>query len=129
MAHGIVHWNELNTHDPAAAKVFYGEVLGWRFEDSPMGDGSNYTVIWSGDKMMGGIFHMNHPAFDGIPEHWFTHIAVDDLDARLKLVEAHGGKITRPPFDVPGVGKLAVLQAATGSFCAFIQPVSETEAR
>ncbi|MEO0637732.1 MAG: VOC family protein [Pseudomonadota bacterium] len=121
--HGLVHWNELNTHDPDAAKAFYGSVMGWRFEDSDMGDGTSYTVIWSGDEMVGGIFHMNNPAFDGIPEHWFTHFQVDDLDARLALVQREGGTITRPPFEVPGVGRLAVLQSASGSFCAFIQPV------
>lgn len=121
-SHGTVHWNELNTHDPEAARAFYGAVLGWTFEDMPMGDGTNYSTIWSGEHRVGGIFHMNHPAFAEIPEHWFTHIAVDDLDARLSHVVESGGMVTRPPFDVPGVGRLAVLQAASGSYCAFIQP-------
>lgn len=121
-AHGMVHWNELNTHDPQAAMAFYGAVLDWSFEPSPMGDGTTYWIIRSNGAMVGGIFEMAHPAFSGIPEHWFTHIAVDDLQKRVEAVTSHGGTITRPPFKVPGVGTLAVLQAASGSYCAFIQP-------
>ncbi len=120
--HGHVHWTELNTHDPEAAKAFYGAALGWTFTASEMPDGTVYTLIWSGDEMVGGIFHMNHPAFDGIPEHWFTYFAVDDLDARLASVTSAGGQITRPPFSVPGTGRMAVIQAASGSFCALMQP-------
>lgn len=120
--HGMVHWNELNTHDSGKARDFYGAVLGWTFESMPMGDGSTYWIIKSGDAMVGGIFEMANPAFDGIPEHWFTHIAVDDIARRVALVTENGGRITREPFDVPGVGRLAVLQAASGSHCAFIQP-------
>jgi predicted enzyme related to lactoylglutathione lyase len=86
-----------------------------------MGDGSQYWVIYSVGEMVGGIFEMLHPAFEGIPEHWFTHIAVDDLEKRIALVRDNGGTITREPFQVPGVGTLAVLQAASGSYCAFIQ--------
>ena len=120
--HGMVHFNELNTHDSAAARAFYGNVLGWTFEPMPMGDGSNYWLIRSGDEIAGGIFEMVHEAFAGVPEHWFTHIAVDDLHARVKLVTDNGGVITRPPFKVPGVGTMAVLQAKSGSYCAFIEP-------
>lgn len=121
-AHGTVHWNELNTHDSEAARAFYGATLGWTFEPMPMGDGSQYWVIRSGDAMVGGIFEMVHPAFDGIAEHWFTHFQVDDLAKRVQAVRANGGTITREPFKVPGVGTLAVLQAASGSYCAFIEP-------
>lgn len=121
-AHGFVQWNELNTDDSAAARAFYGAVLGWTFDKAPMGDGSSYWIIKSGGQMVGGIFEMVHPSFAGVPEHWFTHIAVDDLDARLAIVRAQGGRVTREPFAVPGVGRLAVLQAASGSYCAFVQP-------
>ncbi|MBO6639472.1 MAG: VOC family protein [Roseitalea sp.] len=127
-AHGLVHWNELNTHDSQAARDFYGTTLGWTFEPMDMPDGSKYWLIRSGDAMVGGIFEMVHPAFDGIPEHWFTHFAVDDLDARLEKARQAGATITREPFDVPGVGRLAVLQAASGSYCAWIQPQEAVEA-
>lgn len=75
-AHGCVHWNELNTHDPKAAMAFYGAVLGWTFQEIPNEFCPSYWIIWSGDARMGGIFEMSNPAFEGIPEHWFTHIAV-----------------------------------------------------
>lgn len=120
--HGMVHWNELNTHDAKAACEFYGKTLGWSFEELPMDDGSSYWIIWSGENRVGGIFEMVHPAFDGIPEHWFTHIAVDDIQDRVAKVRENGGMITREPFEIPGVGTLAVMQAASGSYCALVQP-------
>ena len=126
-AHGVVHWNELNTHDSRAAMDFYGKALGWTFEPMDMGDGSQYWTIRSGEQMVGGIFEMVHPAFDGIPEHWFTHIAVDDLDARLEKARAAGGTVTREPFSIPGVGRMAVLQAASGSYSAWIQPADPSQ--
>ncbi|MER0236857.1 VOC family protein [Fulvimarina sp. MAC8] len=121
--HGQVHWNELNTHDPQAAMAFYGATLDWTFETVPFDEDTNYYIILSGGQRVGGIFHMRHPMFDGIPEHWFTHIAVDDIEKRLALVREKGGVITREPFVVPNVGTIAVLQAASGSYCAFIEPV------
>lgn len=125
--HGVIHWNELNTHDAKSAMAFYGQTLGWTFEAMPTPDGSTYWLIKSGERMVGGIFEMVHPEFEGIPEHWFTHIAVDNIQQRVAAVKEHGGKITREPFVVPGVGTLAVLQAASGSYCAFIQPDNTIE--
>ena len=121
--HGMVQWNELNTHDSAAARTFYGAVLGWTFDEMPMGDGSSYWIIRSAGEMVGGIFEMVNPAFAGIPEHWFTHFAVDDLRKRIETVRDNGGTVTREPFEVPGVGTLAVVQAASGSHCAFVEPL------
>jgi len=120
--HGTIHWNELNTHDPDAAKAFYGASLGWRFDEMEMPDGGKYNIIMQGEQMVGGLFHMVDASFEGVPEHWFTYIAVDNLDARLKLVTDNGGTITRPAFDIPGTGRMAVLQAASGSHVAFMQP-------
>ena len=122
--HGMVQWNELNTPDPEAAMAFYGQTLGWTFETIPVGEDEFYYIILSGDERVGGIFPMKGPFFAGIPEHWFTHIAVDDIEERVALVRENGGRITREPFEVPGVGTLAVLQAASGSFCAFVQPAA-----
>ena len=41
---GFFVWYELMTSDVAAAKDFYGRVLGWRAEDVPM-PGMTYTLV------------------------------------------------------------------------------------
>ena len=42
--HGTFSWMELATKDAAAAKTFYGELFGWKFDDMPMGPEPSETV-------------------------------------------------------------------------------------
>ena len=46
---GTPNWVDLQTTDTAAAKAFYGGLLGWTFEDSPMPDGQVYSMAKVGD--------------------------------------------------------------------------------
>lgn len=107
--HGHFHWNELMTRDVAAAKSFYADTLGWTFEDMPMPDGT-YCVCMSGGAPAGGIFEMKGSEYEGIPPHWFAYIAVDDIDARLAKAKAGGAVLVREPFDVEGVGRIAIVK-------------------
>jgi predicted enzyme related to lactoylglutathione lyase len=120
--HGHFYWNELMTRDPEGAKAFYGDTLGWRFDGMPMEDGT-YWVCKDGDTPVGGIMPMNRPEFEGIPPHWFAYIAVDDVDARVAKATATGGKLLRPLFDVPGIGRIAIVQDPTGAAIGWITPV------
>ncbi|MEM1316539.1 MAG: VOC family protein, partial [Pseudomonadota bacterium] len=101
--HGTIHWNELNTHDAAATAAWYRDVLGWTIEEMPMPGGAVYRIGKIGDDMIGGIFQMDGPQFEGLPDHWVTYFAVDDVDASVKAVAAAGGQAMGEPFDVEGV--------------------------
>ena len=95
--HGHFHWNELLTRNVGKAKDFYAQTLGWSYEPFPMADGE-YTVCKSGDEVVGGIFEMSDgQGFDGVPDHWFAYITVDDVDKRLQEVAAAGGTIRATP--------------------------------
>ncbi len=120
--HGVFYWNELVTRDTAKAKAFYGKSLGWTFSEMPMEDGSVYVVASLGDKQVGGFFPMVGSHFDGMPEHWMSYIAVDNVDERLELAVANGGEILRPPFDVEGIGRIAVLKDAGGAVMGWMTP-------
>ncbi|PPR21760.1 MAG: hypothetical protein CFH38_01297 [Alphaproteobacteria bacterium MarineAlpha10_Bin1] len=65
---------------------------------------------------------MAGPQFDGIPEHWLSYIAVDDVDASAKRAEAEGGTIRRPAFDVPGVGRIVILEDPGGAAMGWMTP-------
>ncbi len=117
-------WNELNTRDPAAAVRFYSETLGWTFDPMPMENGTAYYVARDGEDYVAGIFQMVGPEFDGIPEHWFAYIEADDVDQRAALVASAGGKIIRPPWDIPGVGRIAIVQAPTGAVYGLMTSLS-----
>ena len=126
-AHGAFHWNELMTRDVKKAKDFYKKALGWTYEDAPMGDMyGTYTIIKSDGEMVGGMFKMDGPMFDGMPEGWFTYVAVDDLDKRLKKVVEAGGKVVRPPWDVATVGRMAIIQTPGGAAQGWMVPAPDS---
>jgi len=113
--HGKFYWNELMTDDVEKAKAFYAATLGWSFSEMPMEEGRTYYLAHLGDEMVGGLMDKTDLLPPEVPPHWFPYINVDDLDARLKLLEQAGGQIIRPPFSVPGVGMIAIVTDATGA--------------
>jgi predicted enzyme related to lactoylglutathione lyase len=122
--HGAVHWTELNTRNVKKAKDFYKKTLGWSYDDMPMGDEmyGTYTMIKSGDKMIGGMFEMKGPMFEGVPENWFTYFAVEDVDKMMKKVKDAGGAVIREPWDIPGVGRIAIIKDANGAAQGWMTP-------
>jgi predicted enzyme related to lactoylglutathione lyase len=122
-AHGAFHWNELMTHDVAKAKDFYAKTLGWTYEDVPMpGMDGTYTLVSANGALVGGMMQMDDPGFQGVPDHWFTHVGVDDVDARVKKIEAAGGKIHRAPWDIPDVGRVAIVEIPGGAVQGWMTP-------
>jgi len=121
--HGHFHWNELMTRNVDQAKRFYAECLGWSFEPSPMPDGGTYWVAKMNGAMVAGLFPIDQPAFEGVPEGWMPYIAVDDVDARVVRAQAAGATLMRPLFDVPHVGRIAILTEPGGAGIGWMTPV------
>ena len=123
--HGMFHWNELMTRDLQKSKDFYAKTLGWTFEDVPMPGDTTYTIIRQGEDMVGGMFQMEGEMFEGVPEHWFAYIAVDDVDKRVELLKAEGGAVMREPFDVETVGRIAIVQDPGGAGSGWMTPAPQ----
>jgi len=123
MKHGAFGWNELMTTDTEAAKGFYSELFGWELEKFPM-EGFDYTVVKVDGDPVGGI--MPKPAECGeMPPTWSAYVSVDDVDATAARVAQLGGKVLRPPCDIPNVGRFCVLQDPQGgTICAitYVKP-------
>jgi predicted enzyme related to lactoylglutathione lyase len=119
--HGSFCWNELMTRDVEGAKRFYGDTIGWSFEPMKM-DWGTYWIAKSGDKNVGGMFELTNPKFDGVPNNWISYLAVDDVDARIAKAKKAGAKLTRPIFDVPDVGRIAILMQPDGAGIAWMTP-------
>ncbi|MFJ4834958.1 VOC family protein [Streptomyces sp. NPDC088747] len=112
---GSLTWTELYTSDAAAAKEFYGGVLGWQFSDTQMpGDGGTYTLVTPAglpeERMHGGIVELSTEdlALAGGRPYWHPVFAVTDCDAAVAKVSENGGSVQMGPADVEGVGRLAV---------------------
>jgi predicted enzyme related to lactoylglutathione lyase len=123
-SHAHFHWNELLAKDVERTKKFYQQTIGWSFQPMPMQDGATYWVADMGATPVGGIFPTDRPGFEGVPESWMSYLAVDDVDARVKKAQAAGAKLMRPIFDVPNVGRIAILTEPGGAGVGWITPVS-----
>ena len=123
-SHGTFFWNELCARDIAGAKKFYSETIGWSFDGMPMPGGGNYWVAKMGEQPVGGLFDISAPEFNGMPECWMSYIAVDDVDARVKKALTAGAKLIKPIFDVPGVGRIAVLREPGGAGVGWMTPAN-----
>jgi predicted enzyme related to lactoylglutathione lyase len=121
MPHGMFAWNELLTNDVERAKAFYAATVGWAYEGMPIAHGT-YWVAQCDGKPVGGIMNMEGIVPAGVLPHWFSYVEVDDVDARLTTVEANGGKIFRQPFDIEGVGRIAIIADATGAPLGWMTP-------
>jgi predicted enzyme related to lactoylglutathione lyase len=121
-SHGNFYWNELMTRDAERAKKFYRDTVGWSFQAMPMEQGT-YWVAMMDDKPVAGIFPLSSPQFDGVPESWMSYLAVDDVNARVKKATAAGAKLMRPVFDVPNVGRIAILTEPGGAGIGWMTPI------
>ena len=121
--HGVFYWNELMTNDVEGAKAFYAATLGWTYDEFP---GANFTywVCTANGRHVGGIMPLEGIAPEGVGPHWFSYIAVDDVDARVKAAGEAGGTVVREPFDVPQVGRIAIVLDASGAGIGLITPAS-----
>lgn len=124
MAHGSIHWSELMTNDVEAAKSFYGATAGWEFEDAPM-PGFTYTLCKVDGVPIAGMMPIEAMGQDGVTPHWMTYVAVTDIDEVAGKVEASGGKVLSAPFDVPNVGRIAILADADGAVVGMMTPAPQ----
>jgi predicted enzyme related to lactoylglutathione lyase len=109
--HGNFVWFELITPDVAKAKSFYPETVGWRASEMDMG-GMKYTMLTHGDAPQGSIVE---PQMAGVPPHWASYVSVPDVDAAAKVAVAKGGKVIVPAFDIPNIGRTALVSDPQGA--------------
>lgn len=122
--HGMFNWNELMTRDPDRAKKFYADTIGWTFDAMPMPRGV-YWIAKMGEEKVGGLFDMRgHDIPPSMTVAWMPYLAVDDVDTRLEKAVAAGATVMRPPFDVPGVGRIGILKEPGGAVVGWITPTS-----
>jgi predicted enzyme related to lactoylglutathione lyase len=123
LKHGAFGWTELMTTDEEGAKRFYGKLFGWETEQTLLEgiesmEGMKYSVIKVDGDPVGGITGMP-PECKGMPPTWGIYVTVDDVDATAAQVEELGGKLLRPPADIPNVGRFCVIQDPQGAaLCA-----------
>ena len=118
---GTFIWNELMAKDMDKSKAFYSGLLGWETADMPMSSGF-YTLVKAGGEDRGGMFQIT-PEMGPTPQAWMAYIGVDDVDATAKKTSDLGGSVVREPFDIPGVGRIAIISDPDGGMVGLMTPV------
>ncbi|NIJ67103.1 hypothetical protein FHR20_004081 [Sphingomonas leidyi] len=114
-AHGSFIWYELVTGDSAKAKAFYDSVCGWNIDAQPAPGGMDYRMINAADGQAGGVMQLNADMIaGGARPTWLGYLGVDDVDASVAAVVAAGGQVHLPAFDIPDVGRLAMVTDPQG---------------
>lgn len=117
---GEVCWRELRTNDLPAAMEFYSKLFGWTLEQSKVTDMAYKEIVVNG-AAAGGMMSMEGDDWGGAPSHWANYIAVDNADVTASKITASGGTVRVPPFDAPGVGRMAMVADPSGADFAIIQ--------
>jgi predicted enzyme related to lactoylglutathione lyase len=54
-----------------------------------------------------------------------SYLAVDNVDQRVAKAVKAGARLIKPLFDVPGVGRIAILMEPGGAGIGWMTPVTE----
>ena len=109
---GTLLWNQCHTPDPARAAEFYQAVFGYEIDELDMGGEQPFRVLKIGGR---GIAGVREPTSAGEPPHWSTTFASADTDETVSRAKELGGTALMEPFDLPGIGRLAVIQDPAGA--------------
>jgi predicted enzyme related to lactoylglutathione lyase len=103
---GAFSWAELMTRDIGRAVDFYSAVFGWTEKNGPESPYKEFQV--EGDVVAGGqAIGPEMPA--EVPPHWNIYFGCSDVDATAAKVAELGGTVRMAPFDIPDVGRIAVV--------------------
>ncbi|MGJ5620427.1 VOC family protein [Sulfitobacter sp. MF3-043] len=114
---GRVIWHDLLTGDRQRSMSFYQRVAGWTYQtehatDFAWGGGEKDFVLALSEDEAGAGFAETPPE---MTNGWIAYVEVLDVDATVALAEKLGGTIVRQPFEVPGVGRNALLRDPLGA--------------
>lgn len=128
---GAICWNELHTRDEAVASRFYPAVIGWTAHACPAAPGSMKYTEWvrPDGAHVGGMAAMPAGVPKEVPANWMIYINVPDVDAACTKATTLGGRVITPGFDVPHVGRLAVIADPSGAVFSVIKGVGDCGAR
>jgi predicted enzyme related to lactoylglutathione lyase len=114
-------WYELVTSDLDAALSFYGKLLGWTPQEYPGGAG-RYVILNAKGKGVGGAMPL--PAGMSQP-FWLGYVGTRDIDAAVSRFKRAAGTIHRGPWEIPQIGRVALVSDPQGVGLALIQGTSD----
>jgi predicted enzyme related to lactoylglutathione lyase len=128
---GTLWWGELLARNPQKARDFYAKVVGWEpkitaLEDPtrPANPGEKeYTLFTIGGQEVAGAMKIEDAEFakDSAPV-WLLYVQVPNVDKAVGRALELGGKVLNGPFDVQGVGRIAIIEDLEGAKLGLVTP-------
>ena len=127
---GTVWWNELISPNPEKVRNFYAKVVGWTPRVVSLDDNSrapkpgepDYTLFLVANREAAGLAKIDE-GVDALEAGWFTYIQVENVDTAVLAAANNGGKVLKFPFDVPDIGRIAVVEDPQGASFGLVTPV------
>jgi len=112
-------WSELFSRDPAAAGLFYHDVIGCDRVVDDRGGRANRFVLVSGGYSRASVTTVSngpkaHPA-------WLLFVRVANVDETAARAVSLGGRVLVPPERTPTGYKRAILADPTGAFIGIVE--------
>ncbi len=111
----VVYW-ELASHDAIKTVEFLKKVFDWDFEYDERTTIHELPVEVT-PVQGGAVFTLRRAKLPFLT----IYIKVDDLDAKVKLIEENGGFIVDPPLELPGGSRICLFNEPSGVTLAMIQ--------
>jgi predicted enzyme related to lactoylglutathione lyase len=111
-------WVDASYKDPESVLPFYRGLFGWDFMPAVETPGQRFFIatIRGGSTAGIGELPADHPP---VPA-WNTYVAVTSADDAVAKVQAAGGEVLAPAFDVMDAGRMAIVKDPEGAvFCVW----------
>jgi predicted enzyme related to lactoylglutathione lyase len=108
--HGVPSWIAGAHPDPEQAVAFYTELFGWQ-----AGERGEQVVCTLRGRDVAGFVRGDAAA-------WRTNVWVDRADETAERATGAGGRVVTAPFDLPGIGRTAVLADPAGAVFTVSEP-------
>jgi predicted enzyme related to lactoylglutathione lyase len=112
-AHGTPCWVDVTSTDMGGTNAFYAGLFGWSAEDLGEQAGGYTMYTLRGKAVAAGS--PPPPGAEGVPPHWTTYLASDDVDETARRIRDAGGTVLLDPFDVFDSGRMTIAQDPTGA--------------
>ena len=121
MPNNVKHF-AIHADDIQRARTFYEKTFGWQFK--PWGPPGFYLIQTGTDDDPGvhGALQGRREVVPGKPMFGFEcSLGVDSIDDTIAAIEANGGKIVMPKFQIPTVGTLIFFEDTEGTVIGAMQ--------
>ena len=113
-------WFTLMTTDVGKANHFYQQLFNYELSELEIPGMGTSTIYSAAGQAFANPAQLE--AGEEVPSHWINYITVADVDESCKQAEALGGKVCIPAFDLPSIGRTALVNDPSGAVFHLFTP-------